>query len=130
MINTPSIFSMVWATVKGWLNEGLRQKFKVVHGNGRDVLLQEIDADQLPSFFGGSCTCNGGNCTSDHPMQRQVEAAAKTGIPLDTLGIGSPQQTHSAVTANGINGEVGSSQHFSNGHAAQHIGNADKAAEG
>ena len=61
VVNVPIVFPFIWAMVKGWIDEGTRQKFSILTSSySREALLKEIDEDQLPKFLGGSCECPGG----------------------------------------------------------------------
>jgi hypothetical protein len=52
------MFSFVWSLIKGFLNEKTRNKVIVLKTNYRDTLLEYIDINNLPSIFGGACTCS------------------------------------------------------------------------
>ncbi|KAI9561274.1 hypothetical protein GHT06_012230 [Daphnia sinensis] len=77
IINAPSYFSMVYALIKPFLHECDVDKIKVY---GRDknewlpALLEEIDADQLPAYYGGTMTDPDGDprCLSKHCMGGKV----------------------------------------------------------
>ncbi len=58
LINTSTMFSFLWSLVKGFLNEKVRIKMVVLKSNYKEKLLEYIDANNLPSFFGGNCTCS------------------------------------------------------------------------
>ncbi|RYQ80026.1 hypothetical protein Ahy_Scaffold1g106710 isoform B [Arachis hypogaea] len=64
IINAGSGFRILWNTVKSFLDPKTTAKIHVL-GNKYDTkLLEIIDANQLPEFLGGSCTCPGveGGC--------------------------------------------------------------------
>lgn len=54
----------MWSIIKGFLDERTRAKIQILSNNGRDLLLELCEADQLPQFLGGTCTCadRGGDC--------------------------------------------------------------------
>ena len=52
------LFSFLWNIVKGFLDERTRAKVRIIGSNYQPVLLEAIDAENLPSFFGGTCTCS------------------------------------------------------------------------
>lgn len=57
LINTSFFFSAVWAIVKGFVDEKTRNKICVEKSSYQKKLLELVDADNLPSFLGGNCTC-------------------------------------------------------------------------
>ena len=57
VVNAPFLFSGIWRIYKGFLNEGTRKKIKIIGGGFLPTLLEHADADNLPSFLGGNCTC-------------------------------------------------------------------------
>jgi len=57
LINTSFFFSAVWAIVKGFVDEKTRNKICVEKSSYQKKLLQLVDAENLPSFLGGSCIC-------------------------------------------------------------------------
>ncbi|KAI9206529.1 CRAL-TRIO domain-containing protein [Polychytrium aggregatum] len=58
VVNTPSFFSRAWMLIKIWLDKNTLEKIQIIHDDGRDVLLKYIDAENLPEFMGGKCTCS------------------------------------------------------------------------
>lgn len=58
VVNAPKLFSLLWAIVKGFLDERTRSKVRIIGSNYRPVLLEAIDAENLPEFLGGTCTCS------------------------------------------------------------------------
>jgi len=62
-----SFFSAAWSVVKGFLDERTVAKIKILGGSFQKPLLEVIDAENLPSFLGGKCTCaeHGGCMKSD-----------------------------------------------------------------
>ena len=60
----PKIFSMLFALVKPMLSQVDTPKIKI-YGNDKNewtsAILEEIDADQVPSFYGGTLTDPDGN---------------------------------------------------------------------
>lgn len=57
LINTSFMFSAVWAIVKGFIDEKTRNKFNLEKSDYSAKLLEIIEADNLPAFLGGNCTC-------------------------------------------------------------------------
>ena len=58
VVNAPMLFSFLWSIVKGFLDERTRSKVRIIGSNYREVLLENIDAENLPDFLGGTCTCS------------------------------------------------------------------------
>ena len=58
VVNAPMVFSALYAIIKGFLDERTRSKVRIMGSNYRPVLLQHIDAENLPEFLGGTCTCS------------------------------------------------------------------------
>ncbi|KAI7875482.1 CRAL/TRIO domain-containing protein [Lichtheimia hyalospora FSU 10163] len=58
LVNAPSAFVMVWKVVKAWLDPGTIEKIQILGKDFKDVLLQQIPAENLPTFLGGDCTCS------------------------------------------------------------------------
>lgn len=56
-MNAPFLFSGIWRICKGFLDEVTRKKIKIVGGDFLPTLLEYADADSIPSFLGGTCTC-------------------------------------------------------------------------
>jgi len=58
IVNPPWIFPALYAIVKAFLDPVTKAKIHVLSGDPRAVLLEHIDADQLPIEYGGACTLN------------------------------------------------------------------------
>lgn len=58
LINTSFFFSAVWTIVKGFIDEKTRNKVNVEKSSYQKKLLEYIDAENLPTFLGGKCTCD------------------------------------------------------------------------
>jgi hypothetical protein len=65
IINAPFMFSTVWSFIKPWLDEVTVAKIDIIGSNYKDKLLAQIDAENLPKEFGGTCACPGGCSLSD-----------------------------------------------------------------
>jgi hypothetical protein len=65
IVNAPMLFTAVWAVIKGMLDENTVSKISLVGSGFQATLLKEINAENLPVFLGGSCTCPGGCQSSD-----------------------------------------------------------------
>jgi hypothetical protein len=55
LVNSGFFFSAVWTLVKGFIDEKTRKKIHV-EGSPKK-LLEVIDVENLPTFFGGKCQC-------------------------------------------------------------------------
>jgi len=69
LINCPLVFRMLWAVIKPWLHPLTAARINILGDDYMPTLLEFIDADQLPRYFGGNCQC----CT-DEPLEQQWEA--------------------------------------------------------
>lgn len=67
IINAGSGFRMLWNTVKSFLDPKTAAKINVLGTKYQSKLLEIIDANELPEFLGGNCTCaeHGGCMRSD-----------------------------------------------------------------
>ena len=60
ILNAGLAFRTFYSAVKVFLDSKTREKIKVFGENYKDGLLERIDADCLPKYFGGTCDCPGG----------------------------------------------------------------------
>jgi hypothetical protein len=58
VVNAPMTFVALYAIIKGFLDERTRSKVRIVGSNYRPTLLAAIEAENLPEFLGGTCTCS------------------------------------------------------------------------
>ncbi|PKK66225.1 hypothetical protein RhiirC2_664391, partial [Rhizophagus irregularis] len=58
VVNAPFIFVKIWALAKKWLDPGMLKKVHICDKDFKKVLLEHIDAENIPSFLGGTCTCS------------------------------------------------------------------------
>ncbi|XP_010548065.1 PREDICTED: phosphatidylinositol/phosphatidylcholine transfer protein SFH1 [Tarenaya hassleriana] len=67
IINAGSGFRLLWNTVKSFLDAKTTAKIHVLGNKYQSKLLEAIDANELPEFLGGTCTCSdkGGCMRSD-----------------------------------------------------------------
>jgi hypothetical protein len=83
IVNAPYLFSGIWSTVKGFLDERTRAKIKIMSNGWKPVLLEHADADMLPDFLGGNCTCKefeGGCMRSNIGPWNEFELVLPKGI--------------------------------------------------
>jgi hypothetical protein len=63
IVNAPSSFTFIWSAIKPWLSKETAEKVDILGSNYQDVLLELVDAENLPSILGGKCTCESeGGC--------------------------------------------------------------------
>ena len=61
------VFKGVWAVAKNFVDEKTRAKINIIGGGYKKTLLENIDADNLPEFLGGNCTCSDkGGCLNSN----------------------------------------------------------------
>jgi len=65
IINAPWAFSAVWSIIRPWLDEVTVSKIDIIGGGFKDKLLSQIEPQNLPKEFGGTCSCYGGCSLSD-----------------------------------------------------------------
>eukprot|EP01062_Namystynia_karyoxenos_P020712 TRINITY_DN17831_c0_g1_i1.p1 TRINITY_DN17831_c0_g1~~TRINITY_DN17831_c0_g1_i1.p1 ORF type:complete len:326 (+),score=119.53 TRINITY_DN17831_c0_g1_i1:110-979(+) len=85
IVNTPSLFPLVWKVVSAWLPEKTRQKTFIPNSREqRDVLLRFIPEENLPADLGGACDCKGRGCH----LGCEVEASFQQYLRWGGLGAG------------------------------------------
>ena len=57
IVNAPTLFTGIWAVVKGFLDEKTRKKIHIKGGSYQKELFELVAPENLPSFLGGTCTC-------------------------------------------------------------------------
>jgi hypothetical protein len=63
IVNAPASFTIVWSIIKPWLSKETAEKVDILGSDYKDVLLNIVDADCLPSTLGGTCECKeAGGC--------------------------------------------------------------------
>ncbi|KAI6014866.1 CRAL-TRIO domain-containing protein [Pisolithus microcarpus] len=91
IVNAPSSFTFIWSFVKPWLAKETAEKVDVLGSDYQDVLLQLVDAENLPTTLGGKCTCeHAGGCDlsgagpwRDERLARSAQATNDT-MTVDT----------------------------------------------
>ena len=58
VLNAPTLFSGLWNTVKGVLNERTRNKIVMTSKGMHDDLKALVPPERMPVFLGGDCPCN------------------------------------------------------------------------
>ncbi|TFK40778.1 CRAL-TRIO domain-containing protein [Crucibulum laeve] len=63
IVNAPTSFTAIWAMIRPWLSAETAAKVDILGSNYKNVLLDLVDAENLPSSLGGECTCEeAGGC--------------------------------------------------------------------
>ncbi|KAJ2882427.1 hypothetical protein FB639_002393 [Coemansia asiatica] len=58
VVNAPAMFVTAWKYIKGWLDPRVISKIHILGKEFSNELLEQIPAENLPSFLGGSCRCS------------------------------------------------------------------------
>jgi len=58
LINSSFAFNLVWSVAKGFIDAKTVAKFNLEKSKYQPKLLELVDEENLPSFFGGKCTCS------------------------------------------------------------------------
>lgn len=61
VVKAPKLFPIAYSLVKPFLNEVTRNKIKIFGGDWKSELLEYIDEDNLPEYYGGKCQDPDGN---------------------------------------------------------------------
>ena len=78
VINAPSSFTFIWSVIKPWLSKETVEKVDIHGKDYKEVLLQIVDADNLPTYLGGNCTCSSaGGCDLSNAGPWMEERLAK-----------------------------------------------------
>jgi len=63
IVNAPQSFTAIWNVIKPWLSKETIEKVDILGSDYKEVLLDLIEAENLPSSLGGNCTCDeAGGC--------------------------------------------------------------------
>ncbi|EGN92148.1 hypothetical protein SERLA73DRAFT_191594 [Serpula lacrymans var. lacrymans S7.3] len=57
IVNAPSSFTFIWSMIKPWLSKETVDKVEVLGSDYQKVLLDLVDAENLPETLGGKCRC-------------------------------------------------------------------------
>ncbi|KAJ3270475.1 cytosolic factor, phosphatidylinositol/phosphatidylcholine transfer protein [Terramyces sp. JEL0728] len=60
IINAPYIFTVIFSILKMVIDPRTMGKIEILGSNYKEVLLQHVDAHNLPVEYGGTCQCEGG----------------------------------------------------------------------
>ncbi|RKO90219.1 CRAL-TRIO domain-containing protein, partial [Blyttiomyces helicus] len=58
IVNTPAIFTRAWSIIRRWLDKRILEKIFICGSDFKEVLLEHVEAENLPDFLGGTCTCS------------------------------------------------------------------------
>jgi len=80
IVNAPSLFTMVWSTVKGFIDPQTRSKIGIYNKNYSEELFKLADPESIPEFLGGKCNCPRG-C-----LNQNIGPWNPKGKPVDETG--------------------------------------------
>lgn len=106
LINAPWGFSTVWSLVKGWLDEATVAKIHILSSDYKKALLEQIPADSLPAFLGGTCACPEGCSMSDAGPWKGKKAASVQGAAQAQVEVSSEAGEKAVEGVKGVNGAV------------------------
>ena len=58
MVNVNPFFGMIYTLIKNFLDKKTTDKIELLGKEYREKLLEYVDEENLPTFFGGTCTCS------------------------------------------------------------------------
>jgi len=89
IINAPTLFSMVWGTIKKFVDEKTRNKIQILSTKYQAALLELVDPENLPQFLGGTCKCPQGCLNSSagpwNPKCLRCDATGELIVPRDEM---------------------------------------------
>ena len=100
VINAPSTYAIIWNVMKPWLSKEIASKVDILGSDYKDVLLELIDAENLPTSLGGTCTCAGaGGCqfSGAGPWQE-----GRVGWGPKAQGLTNTTESHPSMLVNGV----------------------------
>ncbi|KAL8277621.1 hypothetical protein RQP46_010053 [Phenoliferia psychrophenolica] len=118
IINAPWAFSSVWSLVKGWLDEATVAKIFILGSDYKKGLLEQIPADSLPSFLGGTCECpcEGGCAMSDAgPWQGKTGSSVRSKKTVASTATPALEQIQRDVSGLSIGDAPAVNGHAANG---------------
>ena len=82
IINAGMIFTGIWRVVSNVLPRETVEKISILGSSYKAELLEHVDEDNLPSFFGGKCTCENVNGGCEMADKGPWNDASIEGYPL------------------------------------------------
>ncbi|KAJ3181283.1 hypothetical protein HDU87_001414 [Geranomyces variabilis] len=113
IVNTPGIFSRAWSIISRWLDKRIIEKIFICDSSYKDVLLKHVDAENLPDFLGGTCTCShmpGGCVPSPYLESKKASGGGDNYFHSTSLG-STPFEHTMDVTAEEV-AETGLDLHY------------------
>ncbi|KIM65935.1 hypothetical protein SCLCIDRAFT_14824 [Scleroderma citrinum Foug A] len=106
IVNAPSSFAFIWSIIRPWLAKETADKVEILGSDYHKVLLELIDAENLPTALGGKCTCeHAGGCDwsgagpwMDERLARQTETKKKCNGDI-VKAVQAPFETRSSLSA-------------------------------
>jgi len=86
VLNAGFAFRAFYSAIKLFLDAKTRDKIRVYGDDYREGLLEKVDSDCLPSFFGGTCQCQTpGGCLFSNAGPWQTEEDKGENLPEDIV---------------------------------------------
>ena len=111
IINAPKLFTGIFSIVLSFLDEKTRKKIQIIGSNYLPTLQDYVDIENIPTFLGGNCECQGGCMQSNKgPWQdyeldgRRIRRKPKEPAIFDKFSDDDDDETEERKA-----GEVGSS---------------------
>ena len=136
IVNAPSYFSATWRVIKGWIDARTASKIEVISSRAtmEKRLLEFIDADQLPSDFGGTGPDTDGTLSkglSGDFTRLETKMLYLRGHGSETVDIQAGEQLEVSVYTRATSGatfaltDANAKSHFVDNVSVQHSGTGD-----
>lgn len=84
IVNSPTIFSAMWAAIRPVLSSRTRAKISILGANFHSKLSHYVEIETLPTYLGGKCECPGGCLSTEVGIW--TEPSNSVWVPWRTRG--------------------------------------------